>query len=84
RNVAGLRYTPRQDADNGRFARYRIEVSEAGYDWSEVDAGDWAGSDEVQLAEWDPVSARYIRLTMLSSGNGQPYASAAEVEVIVE
>jgi hypothetical protein len=84
RAVAGLRYTPRPDRPNGRFKRYRVEVSEAGYDWTEVAAGEWPGGPEPKVVEWASRPARHVRLTMLESVNGRPYASAAEVEVLLE
>ncbi|MEL7484017.1 MAG: discoidin domain-containing protein, partial [Planctomycetota bacterium] len=84
RSVAGLRYTPRTDSENGRFSAYRIEVSDAGYDWTLIEEGSWDNDASTKSAQWTPQQARYVRLTMLSSTNGQPYASAAEVEIIVE
>ncbi|MEO1584285.1 MAG: discoidin domain-containing protein [Planctomycetota bacterium] len=84
RPVAGLRYTPRSDSENGRFAEYRIEVSDAGYDWTQVKEGAWQNDATVKSATWQATQARYVRLTMLRSTNGEPYASAAEVEIIVE
>lgn len=84
RSVSGLHYTPRADGPNGRFGRYRVEVSEGGYNWTEVAAGEWSGGADVQTARWSPGVVRYVRLTMVESANGQPFASAAEVEIVVE
>ena len=85
RMVSGVRYTPRQDGDNGVFKRYRVEISDAGYQWSQIEEGEWsaAGSGGVRSVDWAARSARYVRLTMLESMNGGTHGSAAEVEVVV-
>lgn len=82
--VSGVRYTARQQGDNGVFGRYRVEISDAGYQWSLVEEGEWAANAADRSVEWSPRSARYVRLTMLEATNGGQHASAAEVEVVVE
>ncbi|MEM7623844.1 MAG: discoidin domain-containing protein, partial [Planctomycetota bacterium] len=84
RDVSGIRYTPRADSPNGRFGSYRIEVSEAGYNWSQATNGTWPDDATTKTARWAPRAVRYVRLIMTESVNGEPYASAAEVEVILK
>jgi hypothetical protein len=82
--IQGLSYLPRQDQSNGRIARYEVRISADGETWSEpIASGEWANNAEwktVQLAE--PVQARWIRLVALTEVNGQPFASAAEIEIL--
>lgn len=80
--IIGLVYTPRQDMDNGRIGAWTIEVSDAGYAWRTVAEGEWPNSRETQRVDWTTTEARYIRLTMRRAADGEPFASAAEVEVL--
>ncbi len=82
--VSGVRYTARQQGDNGVFGRYRVEISDAGYQWAVVEEGEWSAGAAERSVAWSPRSARYVRLTMLEATNGGQHASAAEVEVVVE
>ena len=66
---------------NGRIGSWAVEVSDAGYKWREVAAGEWPNSKQTQRVTWEPTDVRYVRLIAKSSANGQPYASVAEIEV---
>ncbi len=83
--VAGLRYLPRQDMANGRIAAYELCASEDGERWSSpLAAGLWPDSAEWQEVKLEkPVEARYLKLAATSEVNGNAFASAAEVDIIL-
>ncbi len=84
--VYGLTYLPRQDQGNGRIAEFEIVVSADGENWSQpVAAGTWPDGSQRQTVRFDePRSARYVKLIARSEVYGQPYASAAEIGVLLE
>jgi len=83
--VAGLVYVPRQDMINGRIARFAVYVSDDAGQWGRPDvAGEWpdgAARREVRFPE--PREGRYLKLEALSEVKGQPFASVAEVDLVV-
>ena len=85
RQISGLRYLPRQDMTNGRIAQYTIEVSADGTTWGKaVAAGTFprgAGAQTIRFAETQ--SARFLRLTVTREVDGKPYASVAEIDLIL-
>lgn len=86
RTIAGLTYLPRQDSSsNGDVRDYAISVSSDGEQWQEVARGTMKRSKEKQILRLqEPVKARYVRFTALSSQNGADFASAAELSVLSE
>ncbi len=82
--IRGLTVLPRQDMTNGRIAKYEVYASEDGRDWGQpLAAGQWPDSSEKQAATFErPVRARYIKLVALSEVRGNPFASAAELDVL--
>jgi hypothetical protein len=82
--LTGFIYTPRQDFSlNGTIANYAFYVSTDGQDWGmPISTGIWAYDHTPKMVQFSPVSGRYIKLVGLSEGSGQPYASAAEINVI--
>jgi len=84
--VAGLTYLPRQDMTNGRIAKYEIYVSTDGQSWgSPVASGTWPNDAAMKTVRFDqPHEARFIKLVALTEVNNQPYASVAELGVIIE
>ena len=84
--VAGLTYLPRQDMTNGRVARYQIYVSADGQSWGRpIAEGTWPNDAALKTVRFDQAqNARFVKLVALSEVNRQPYASAAEVEVVSE
>ena len=82
--VKGIKYTPRQDAAEGRIAKYEVYVSRDGKEWGKaVTSGTFADSKEVQTIEFTPCKARYVKLQALSSvvKDGK-MAAVAELEVL--
>jgi len=84
--VLGLTYLPRRDMTNGRIAKYEIVTSQDGTTWSgPAAAGTWPNTPALKRVRFrSPVRARYVRLVALSEVNGRAWASAAEVDVILE
>jgi len=84
--VRGLTYLPRQDMTNGRIGRFELHLSTDGRQWGRpVATGQWPDDASLKTIRLDAaVEARFIRLTALSEVRGQPFASAAELDVILE
>ena len=83
--VTGLAYLPRQDGNlNGTIGQYSVSVSMDGVHWgSPVASGTWADDATQKYAVFAPRKAKFVRLTALSeAGNGGPWASAAEINVL--
>ncbi len=83
-NVEGFRYLPRQDGGlNGRIGKFEFYVSNDGVGWGVPAATDGFSNDatekEVRFASR---TGRYVRLVALTSANGEPYTSMAELSVI--
>lgn len=84
--LRGLTYLPRQDMTNGRIARFEVYLSADGKEWGQaVATGTWPNDATLKTVQFDKTQdARFVKLVALSEVRGQPYASAAEVEVILE
>jgi hypothetical protein len=86
-NVGGFQYLPRQDGSpNGNISQYQFFVSSDGVNWGSPVASGYlmtSSSDSSQKQVLFPAaSARYVRLHVISEVNGNPWASAAEINVI--
>ena len=81
----GLRYLPRQTGGtNGIITEYKIEVSTDGVAYTEAATGEWDSSTSWKTADFEPVKARYMKLTVLdalSVESANDYASATEIRV---
>lgn len=80
----GLRYMPRSSGQNGIITKYKIEVSQDDEHYTEVATGDWALDNTWKTVSFDPVRARYVRLSALESATDSSknnYASATEIRV---
>ncbi len=84
-SLAGLTYLPRQDQGNGRIDRFAVFLSADGKTWNEpVASGNWANDGQLKTVQFpSPRSARYVKLEARSEVRGQPFASAAEVNVLL-
>ena len=85
--IKGFKYMPRQDGGvNGNIKAYKLQVSLDGKSWGDaVVQGEFKNDGKLQTVIFSqPVKARYIRFTALSSQNGQDFASGAEFELIKE
>src|SRR5262245_39959710 len=81
--VDGFRYLPRQDGSpNGTIAGYQFYVSSDGTTWgSAVAAGTLAADTSEKTVRFTAKAGRYVRLVAVSEINGQPWTSAAELNV---
>lgn len=81
RTITQLAYLPRQGSTvNGRILSYNIYTSTDGVNYQKVTSGTWENSTKQQLATFNPVSAKYVKL---ETGNGiNGYASAAEIDIL--
>ncbi len=78
--VDGYYYLPRQDsATNGNITKYKIEVSTDGTNYASVAEGTWSSNKDAKTAEFTPVQAKFVRLTVVEGVGG--FASAAEVKI---
>ena len=86
-DVTGFFYTPRSEGVNGTIQRYAVYLSETTTDWGEPAAKglffDIGAETYTQrrVAFEQKTSGRYLRLVALSSVNGEPFTSAAEIGV---
>ena len=77
--LAGITYLPRQDMANGRIGAYELFA-----DVRSVAQGRWPNSGELQKLRFrQPVTTRNLRLVIMSEVNGNPFASVAELDVLV-
>ncbi len=84
RQVMGL---PRQDGNsNGKIAQCEIYLSDDNKTWGQpVAAATWKNADDWQTVTLKtPARARYLKLLVKSEVRGQPFASLAEVDAIVD
>ncbi|WP_289055638.1 glycoside hydrolase family 2 TIM barrel-domain containing protein [Carboxylicivirga marina] len=83
--VKGIKYLPRQDAENGRIAVYKFEVSIDGKNWETVvEEGTFPNSNSWQNKLFGKtMSIRYFRITSLEEVNKRFYCSIAEIGVIL-
>jgi beta-galactosidase len=83
--IAGLIYLPRQDNRNGRIADYTLSLSDDGKTWRQVAQGRFPDGTALQTIRLPkPETTRHIRLTAHSEQNGQPFASAAGLDILAE
>ena len=71
---------------NGNIKAYKLQVSADGKTWGDAVAqGEFPNNGKQQTVIFSqPVKARYVRFTALSSQNGQDFAAGAEFELIKE
>jgi hypothetical protein len=81
--VDGFRYLPRQDGGvNGTMAGYEFYVSPDGTTWgSAVATGTLAADLSEKTVGFTAKTGRYVRLVAVSEMNGNPWTSAAELNV---
>ncbi|GEM_PF-4480859 len=83
--IAGLRYLPRQDGGaNGRISDFEIYVSTDGNSWGTSLVSDtWTYSDNSEKEiSFQTTSGQYVRLRATAETNGNPWASAAEINIL--
>ena len=82
--IKGLKYTPRQDSEEGRIAAYEIYVSNDGNNWGKpVATGTFAPGKDTQTVTFKPCKARYVKLTAQSAHDKGKKAAIAELSIIL-
>jgi endo-alpha-N-acetylgalactosaminidase len=81
--VDGWRYLPRQNGSpNGTIAGYQVYVSDDGTTWgTAVAAGTLAANTSEKTVRFTAKPGRFVRLVAVSEINGQPWTSAAELNI---
>ncbi|MFO0928592.1 MAG: discoidin domain-containing protein [Gemmataceae bacterium] len=85
--LRALTVLPRQDDNpNGRIVRYAVHVSADARAWGDpIAAGQLADTTRLQTIRFArPVTGRYLRLVVLSAAGGRPFASIAELDIVLE
>ena len=78
--LTGITYLPRQDMANGRIAECELFA-----DGSRIASAQWPNTSELQTLRFNrPVTMRTLRLVIKSESNGNPFASIAELDVLVK
>lgn len=81
--VSGFKYLPRQKSENGRIADYELYVGRSLESLGvPVAKGTFKNTAELQTVTFPAVWGEFVRLKVLSSCNGKPFASAAEFDVV--
>jgi beta-galactosidase len=82
----GLVCTSRQDMVNGHVKSFEVYVSDDSAKWgSPVHRGELANTVERQTIPFaKPAKGRYLRFVALSEHGGHPFASMAELDVLVK
>lgn len=83
--IDGIRYQPRPSGGtNGIITEYKVEVSNDGVHFEQAATGTWDANAAWKLASFEPVCAKYVRLTSLDAISVEAdndYASAAEIRL---
>ena len=83
-NVSGFRYLPRQDgAQNGWVGQFEFYVSSDGSNWDPaVFTGTFGKNASEKEVLFTAKTGQYVRFRALSEVNGNPWTSAAELNVL--
>jgi hypothetical protein len=78
--LTGITYLPRQDMDNGRVAECELFAN-----GNRLARTKWPNTSELQTLRFSqPVTTRALRIVIKSEVNGNPFASIAELDVLVQ
>ena len=81
--INGISALPRQDGKtNGWIAQHSVYVSTDGQNWgSAVASGNWYADSTLKYSNFEPVTARYVKLVAESEVNGTQWTSVSEFKV---
>jgi len=78
--LTGITYLPRQDMTNGRLAECELFAN-----GSRIASVTWPNTSKLQTLRFNqPVTTRSLRLVVKSEVDGHPFASVAELDVLVK
>ena len=81
-SIDGFSYLPQSDNVNGTIAKYEFYVSNDSSNWgSAVATGTFASGITRKEVSFTPKDGRFVRLRALTEINGNPWTSAAEIDV---
>lgn len=82
--ISGLKYTGREDGDNGRVDEYEISLSADGQTWGQpVAHGHFHNDASEQTVTWSkPVVARFVKFVPVSEVHGKDFSSVAELDLL--
>lgn len=82
KSISGLKYTPRQDSENGRVRNYEIYLSLDGENWGKpVIKGEFENSKEIQVVQFKKKQkAKFVKFVSLNEVNNRQWAAVAELE----
>src|SRR5665647_3363968 len=87
-NVCGFKYTPDQNKwSSGIITTYKFYVSDDNVNWKSVDEGEFSNirnNPLMQVKNFAPVTARFIKLQALKNTHGDDVAGYAEIDVITK
>ncbi|MBN2001227.1 discoidin domain-containing protein [candidate division KSB1 bacterium] len=81
--IENFSYLPRRSSSNGRIKEYEIYVSNDKNSWGvPVVEGRWPDKTDQQIMDFpSPVTGQFVKLKALSEVNGNPWATAAEINL---
>ncbi len=84
RYVNGLTYQPRQDGNqNGNIGQHKIYLSNDGVNFGDpVAIGTYKNDAFTKTTSFASTNARYLKLTIQTEVNGNPWSSAAEINIL--
>lgn len=86
--VKGFQYLPNTEiGSDGLIFEYKFEVSEDGKEWQAVKEGEFSNIQNnpvLQTVSFEPVQARYVKLSARSVVNDAPTIECAELDVVIE
>lgn len=86
--VKGFQYLPNTEiGSDGLIFEYKFEVSEDGKEWQVVKEGEFSNIQNnpvLQTVSFEPVQARYVKLSAKSVVNDVPTIECAELDVVIE
>lgn len=83
RYINALTYQPRQDGNqNGNIGEHAVYLSTDGVNWGDpVAIGTYKNDASMKTTVFAYTNARYVKLFVITEANGNPYASAAEINI---
>lgn len=84
RYVNGMTYQPRQDgSQNGNWGQHKMYLSNDGVNFgAPVAIGTFKNDQDTKNVVFAATYARYFRVMTLTEGNGNPWASCAELNIL--